>query len=121
MANIETFSVALAGSDPVFLKFIKNSLQIIPSNRKVVTPLKNLYSAYKKQAILDGVLPMKYKTFRTLLGSAFASLSEDVIVYQKNKTWLIKNVVLEETTAILELYQKFYNLTDREKTSLCQS
>ena len=104
----------LVGYDLVFLQFLKNCLQIVAPERKIITPLKNLYIVYKKKAVLAEISPMKYKIFRAALGSALLALKKDVEMYQRNKTWLISNVALVETDALVELYQKFYNLNKKE-------
>ena len=80
--------------DSAFLQFIKNSLQIVAPDKKITTPLKILYIEYKKQAVLEEISPMKYKTFRTALSSTLIALNQDIDMYKRNKTWLIQNVAL---------------------------
>ena len=118
MQNLEDATQVLAGYDSVFLQFIKNCLRIVAPDREIITPLKMVYIEYKKQAVLEDISPMQYKIFRKALGEILVFLKKDVQMYQRNKTWLIKNVALVDSEAIQELYEKFSNFN---KDAICQN
>lgn len=64
--------------DSSFIQFFQNCLRIVAPDRKIITPLKNLYIAYKKKAVLEEISPMKYKIFRKALGETFETWCPDV-------------------------------------------
>lgn len=95
--------------DSAFYKFFRDSLRAVSSERRVQTPVKGLFVEYKKQAIVQNVAPMSYKSFRKALEETFAVFNKEVNLFKKNKTWLISNVCLIDSSA-LALYEGFYDL-----------